>query len=252
MRNDKMKKVLRKCFGKEKEERFHAIAMLIISFLFISIVVIVVRINDEQSLEKVPENSLSPTASNIPNIIDELEENIDDTVDLEAEINYSYLYTFTLDQTQEVITGKRFDEKEIFTVVSSNGNQEYVKFNGNYLEKKEGKYHLVDELSPNIMYSNLDLLFEVLEEMIPDVSINQYTYMIPTLELLKAYYKDSTFTAPNTYNSVVITRNNQTIEKIQLDYSNFYSFLQGRSVYYVIEMEFNKVGTTEDFMIHLD
>ncbi|MDE5587266.1 MAG: hypothetical protein K2I72_02720 [Bacilli bacterium] len=248
-----MKEVFSKCFGKEKEERWNAVAMLLIFGIFLAVIIVIARTTSNVEMTK-PEETV-PTPS--PTVTPELEKQ-DPDIDLELpdqnyEVNYSYLFTFTLDGIQEIITGKRLDSKEIFSIINSEGTTEYARLSENYLKKENGTYHLTSISSSNLVYADLDPLLEILEDLTPNIERNQYVYSVPTSELLKSYHNNTTLVDPNnTYNTVVVQRGENSIERIDLDYSNLYSLINGVLGQYTIAMEFNHVGTTEDFTIRID
>lgn len=252
--NSLIKEIFAKCFGKEKDERWNAVAMLLIFFLFLAVVIVIARTNNNQNTLKPEEVEQTPTPSLTATPDLEEEPGIDQEIgNGNYEVNYSYLYTFTLNGVQEIITGKRLDSKEIFSIINTEGTVEYARLSENYLKKENGSYHLTNLPSTNLVYANLDPLLEILEELIPSIEINQYIYNVPTSEILKSYHNNSTLVDQNnTYNRVVITRGENTIERIDLDYSNLYSLLNGIAGNYNITMEFNNVGTTEDFTIRID
>lgn len=246
-----LRKIFQKSFGKDKNERFNAIAMLIIFGLFIAIFSITVRNVDIPEEEKKLDNTSNPIINSTmsPTNPGNLEENIEDGT---YEVNYSYLYTFNLNGKEEIITGKRLDSKEIFTIINTDGSTEYAKVSENYLKKEKDKYQLVDSPSPHLTYTNLDSLLEILDELTPNINQNQYTYYVPTNTILRSYYPNSTqFDSMDTYNTVVITKNENILEKIDIDYSSLYSLLNGTTTSYTITMVFNNIGTTEDFTIRI-
>ena len=58
MKKEDWKALLKKCFGKEKDDRLHAIAMLIIWGIFIAIVILMIRLSP--SRETSSNNSTTP------------------------------------------------------------------------------------------------------------------------------------------------------------------------------------------------
>lgn len=251
MKNSLWKEVLSKCFGREKDERWNAVAMLIIFGFFISILIMILRVGGNTTSQAMSNVTSSPTSTVTPT---STAGSSDLELDQEQEsgnyeINYSYLYNFTFGEETETITGKRLDQKEIFTIINQTGSTDYARLSENYLQKENGKYHLVEIPSRNLIYANLDPLIAALEELTPNINLNQYTYYVPTSTLLTAYHKDlGLVDSNNTYNTVIITRNDNTIESIDIDYSALSTLLSGTASYQV-HMEFNHVGTTEDFTI---
>lgn len=260
MNKSKLKEVINliwtKCFSKQKDERLHAIAMLVLFGIFIVILVALLRTDSSTPLPNAGETSRTPEVSQTPEVsTEELEEDgkIDETYSYE--INYSYLYTFTRNGiVEEVITGRRLDDKEIFTIVGSNSTTDYARLSDNYLKKEQGKYKLIERPSNNLLYANLDPLIDTLYSLNPtSIEANRYTYQVSTKNLLDLYHPDSTLVAsPTSYNTVVITQNNNLISKIDVDFSNLATLLNGLSETYTMSLEFNNVGTTEDFNISIN
>jgi len=252
MKNSLWKEILGKCFGREKDERWNAVAMLIIFSFFLGILIIMLRMGgatpNENNSHTTPSftPTLTPTPTTDSGDVDLGQEKESGNY----EINYSYLYTFTSSAGVETVTGKRLDQKEIFTIITQIGSTDYARVSDNYLQKENGKYHLVEMPSRNLIYANLDPLISILEELTPNINLNQYTYYVPTSMLLSAYHKDlGLIDSSDTYNTVIVTRNSNTIEAIEADYSSLSTLLNGTTNSYTIHMEFNHVGTTEDFTI---
>ena len=252
MKNSLWKEILNKCFGSEKDERWNAVAMLIIFGFFISILIIMLRVSETTSNQHNSStvSSPTPTLTSTPTA-DSSDIQLDQDQETgNYEINYSYLYTFTSNEEIETITGKRLDQKEIFTLINQMGSTDYARLSENYLQKENGEYHLVEMPSRNLIYANLDPLISILEELTPDINLNQYTYYVPTSMLLGAYHKDlGLIDSSNNYNIVVVTRNSNAIESIDADYSALSTVLNETTNLYTVHMEFNHVGTTEDFTI---
>ncbi len=248
MKNNQWKEILNKCFGHEKDERWNAVAMLLIFAFFLGILIFMLRQNGTTPTLENPKNTPSPTPISTASPSDT---NVNQEENLGShEINYSYLYTFTLNDTKETITGKRLDQKEIFTLINQTGSSDYARVSDNYLKKENEVYHLVEIPSRNLIYANLDPLIAALEELTPDINSNQYTYYVPTSILLTAYHKDLGLIDSNhTLNTIVITRNDTTIEAIDVDYSSLSTLISGTNNQYTIHMEFNHVGTTKNFTI---
>ena len=66
MKSDEVKEILKKCFGKEKDTRYHAIAMLSIYAFIFMILIIFIRVGGSTS-----NNDLDDTDSEDNNEIDE-------------------------------------------------------------------------------------------------------------------------------------------------------------------------------------
>ena len=117
MKKEEISTVLKKCFGKEKDDRYHAIAMLCLYGIFLTIIVVMIRIGgtnqSPEITDKTPNNSINNTSNNnIP--VTTPDNNNDNQSNITSnEINYSYSYTITYNGNSEVFLGKKIDEKEI-------------------------------------------------------------------------------------------------------------------------------------------
>lgn len=258
MKKEDIKELLKKCFGKEKDEQLNAIVMLTIMMIFIAILVIILRVGANTTKNEPTNNQTKTQAPTQDSTkpIDDLEK---DSLNEEGkqtgnyEINYSYLYTFNLNGVQEIITGKKLDSKEIFTIVNEEGSKDYAKLSDNYLIKNQNSYHLTTIPSSNLLYASIDDLIDILDSYTPNIELNQYTYYIPNSDLISIYRKELSNTQmEEKYNPVTITINNDRIEKIVMNYSNLYEVINKVPGTYLITLEFNNIGTTEDFTIRID
>lgn len=246
------KELWKKCFGKEKDERAHAIAMLAIYGMFILILIIIVRvggsnIDDTNNTTSTP--TPIPTSTSTPNTnITESEtepeiENFD--------INYSYIFTVQNNDKKEVFTGKRLDDKEIFTVINEQGSKDYAKLSDNYLIKENGEYHLIDSPSTNLIYTDMDKIISLTEKGTLTRTNNIYNYVIPTSEIMKMYNPDNVEAIDvNLTDQITITVENDTIKAIEINYNNYWNIMnKNNTSQLIIKMEFNNVGTTENFEV---
>lgn len=246
------KELLKKCFGKEKDDRYHAVAMLILYGIFFFIIIIMIRVSPTSTNETNPSPSPSSTATNNPTsgIIDQEnnatteDENLSDET---FEINYSYIFTVENNGTKEVFTGKRLDDKEIFTYITSGGSTDYARLSSNYLIKENGEYHLVDSPSQNLKYTDIDTIISLTEKGTLTKNENIYQYSIPTSEVL-AMYDSNQIADATMYDTVIITLENNVIKTIDINFSNYASIINGNvTTNLTVKMEFNQVGTTENF-----
>ena len=110
MKKEDWKALLKKCFGKEKDERLHAIAMLIIWGIIILILVIMIRLSptpDNQNSTTPNDNKDSQTQVETPGIGNNNGNDESSSPTESFEVNFSYIYTVTNNGVQEVITGKK-------------------------------------------------------------------------------------------------------------------------------------------------
>lgn len=250
MNKTDFKELLKKCFGKEKDERYHAIAMLILYGLFFLVIIIMIRVSPTTTKENNPSSSPSPTITNDPTsgITNKDTTTEDQNLSNETfEINYSYIFTVENNGTKEIFTGKKLDDKEIFTYITSSGSTDYARLSNNYLIKENGEYHLVDSPSQNLKYTDMDTIISLTEKGTLTRNENIYQYSIPTSEVLSMYDSNQIADA-NIYDTITITLENNTIKTIDINFSNYASIINGNvATNLTVKMEFNQVGTTENF-----
>ena len=136
MKKEEVKEILKKCFGKEKDDRYHAIAMLAIYGIFILILVLVIRLGGSNSSNMVSNPTTSPTTT--PTASGTTSPTNNGTISSSIsngnnDINYSYSYTITYNGVSEVYLGKKIDDKEKFTLVKDGTTTNYSIIDDNNL-----------------------------------------------------------------------------------------------------------------------
>jgi len=245
--------LLKKCFGKEKNERYHASAMLIIYGIFITILVVSVRSAPKQT----PNNNLSqtptptPTINSITDGIIKEEEKQESIQQPENEINYSYVFTVQNNNKREIITGKKIDDKKIFTIINEIGSTDYAKLSNNYLKKENGNYHIIENPSNNLKYLNVEDIIELTLNTNSVQNGNVLTYTIPSYRIMKMYHPDRSIDSVDgtLMDYISMTLENNQLKKIDINFSNYYTVLNIYPSTLLITMEFSNIGTTEDFNI---
>lgn len=258
MNNIDWKELWKKCFGKEKNDRYHAIAMLAIYGIFFVILIVFVRMspttddnnqsttNNGSNNSPVVENNETKDPTN--NIIDNSSKDEEVDINEDFEINYSYVYTVENNGIKEVFTGKRLDDKEIFTYINTNGSSDYAKLSGNYLKKEDGEYKLVDEPSSTLKYLDMDKIIALTEKANLTKDGNIYKYAVPTKEVLSIYGYEQMVS--DAIDKIIISLENGIIKTIDIDFSNYNYVINGNiAANLIIRMEFNNVGTTENFNV---
>lgn len=241
--------LLKKCFGKGKDDRYHAIAMLIIYGVFILIVIAVVRLggnnaslNTNKEIKNTPSPTVTPEAK---------KETTSDPTDISSDVNYSYSYTITFDGNTEVYLGKKIDDKEKFTLIKNGESKEYAILDGNYLKLEDGKYHITDKLDNYFKYCDITKTLTLIQNSIPTESSDSVIYSVTNYDISKQFGGNILETDSKT-NKVEITSNNGVLKSIDLDYSNYISTLLNSSHTLKIKMELANIGTTDNFDIKLN
>ena len=259
MKKEEWIKILKKCFGKEKDERWHAGAMLIIYGIFITFVIVSVRTAPSTTNQQGTNQTTTPTNTPVstPNsntsITDGIikEETQETIPSQEYEINYSYVFTIQNNEYKEVITGKKLDDKEIFTIIDTTGSTDYAKLSDNYLKKENGEYHIVESPSNNLKYVNVEDIIELTLNTTPTQTENIYTYTVPSYQVMKMFHPDRSIDSIDgtLMDTIILTTENDNLKKIDINFSNYYTALSIYPSTLIITMEFSNIGTTEDFNI---
>lgn len=256
MNKKEFKELYNKCFGKNKDDRYHAIAMLSIYGVFILILVIMIRLSpiatSDDKTNKDNNQDKTPITDKNNNSTDNnsTDDNSSQSDDIQSsDVNYSYVYTIDNSGIKEVVTGKKVDDKEIFTLITSSGSKDYARLSNNYLEKVEGNYHLIDSPSNNLIYTEINTIISLTECGILTKNDNVYTYVIPTTETLKAFNNVAEVSSDLT-DTIVVTTENNLIKSININFNNYRTAINNNNPTNLnISMEFNNLGTTKDFDI---
>ncbi len=250
MKNKEWKEILKKCFGKEKDDRYHAVAMLAIYGIFILILIVLIRIggnNSTQLHENSPSTS-SPTSTATSSPSSDIpEENPSSNIG-ENDINYSYSYTVSYNGISEVYLGKRIDDKEKFTLVKDGITTDYAILSDNYLILENGTYHITENPSRFLKYCDIEDILVLVENEIPTENNGVIKYTVSNKNLATTY-KDDLSIDNEQLNSIQLYTSGEILKSADLDFSNYISSIQGTSVTLTIHMEFADIGTTEDFEI---
>jgi len=195
-------------------------------------------------------DSLEPTPSTTQNPTDETTTEPESTDILESlnQKNYHFTYTIQQNNETEIIDGKVNGSKAVFTILG-NQKEEYAKVSDNYLKKENGEYKIISsEIRAYFSYINNSALSEILEISMMEEKDNIQTYSIDTTDLLDEYtdieydgfddFKDDTIK--------IYKNKEQQIEKIELDYSNYFSYVNEQATTFKVTMEFSDYGNIEE------
>lgn len=248
MKQKEWKEILKKCFGKEKDDRYHAIAMLAIYGVFILILVIFIRVggsSTNQTTIKEPNQTSSPS-TNSPTT-NPIPENPTTNPSIN-DINYSYSYTITYNGVSEVYLGKKIDEKEKFTLIRNGITTNYAILNDNYLILEDGVYHITENPSKFFKYCDIEKILNLVENEIPTQNEERIKYTVSN-QSLSSIYRDVLSLDNGQSNMIQLSLSDNILKGLDLDFSNYFTSIEGIAVSFLIHMEFADIGTTEDFEI---
>ncbi len=250
-KNEKME-LLKKCFGKQKDDRYHAIAMLILYGIFILVIIIMIRVagtpSNNDSTNTPDANDSKLTSPSLPNEQQEPSSSSQDIVG--NDINYSYSYTILYNGTSEVYLGKKVDNKEKFTLIKDGGTTNYAILDDNYLILENNSYHITNNPSEFFKYCDVEAILLAIENAIPTQNQETIKYQVSNKEL-SVIFHDTLLVDNEQNNSIQLSLVDQNLKYIDLDISNYISAIKGESTTVTIHMEFVDIGTTEDFEIPL-
>ena len=248
MKKNEWKEILKKCFGKEKDDRYHAMAMLAIYGVFILILVIFIRVggsSTNQSMIKEPNENSSPSTT-IPTSKPTPE--VPTTNPSISDINYSYSYTITYNGISEVYLGKKIDEKEKFTLIRNGITTDYAILNDNYLILENGIYHITENPSKFFKYCDIEKILNLVESEIPTENEGRIKYTVSN-QSLSSIYRDVLLLDNEQGNMIQLSLSDNMLKGLDLDFSNYLTSIEGTVVSFLVHMEFADIGTTEDFEI---
>ena len=239
------KDFLKKAFGKEKDERVHAIVMLGVYAIFILIVILVIRTGNTTDVE----NKNNKQETNIKEDINE--ETKDKKKNIESDINYSYSYKVEFDDEVETYLGKKLDDKEKFSYIKNDKTVEYAIYKDNYLILEDGIYHITDKLDGYFKYCDMEKVLTLIEEETPNVE-NSYVYDISSSKIASIFEDELTDFDNEKNNKIEMTIEDNNLKTVTMDLSNYISNILKKNHKLIITMEFANVGTTEDFDIKMN
>ena len=251
MKKEEVKEILKKCFGKEKDDRYHAIAMLAIYGIFILILVLVIRLGGSNSSNMVSNPTTSPTTT--PTASGTTSPTNNGTISSSTsngnnDINYSYSYTITYNGVSEVYLGKKIDDKEKFTLVKDGTTTNYAILDDNYLILENDIYHITESPSRLFKYCDAEKILTLIENEIPTENNGVTKYSVSSQNIASSFHESLSIDSEKT-NAIQLVFSNDTLKSIDLDLSNYLSSLEGVSITLTIHMEFADIGTTSDFDI---
>ena len=244
MKNKAFSEILKKCFGKEKDERYHAIAMLAIYAIFILIVVLMIRLSGAtgSSQEKKPTPTPTPTVTPAPTDNPTTEE--DQKTDIVGnDVNYSYSYRITINGETEVYLGKKIDDKEKFTLIKNGVTTDYAILNDNYLKLENGIYNITQKPSEYFKYCDVEKILNLIENEQSDTN-----YLISNTKL-SSVFNDKLKVDNNQNNEIKLTITDNVLKSIDFNLNNYITSVTSEAKTLTIHMEFADIGTTEDFEI---
>lgn len=247
MDTKKLKEILKKSFGKEKDTRLHAIVMLCIYAIFMAVLVIVIRVGGSNT--NLENNDNTSTDTNINN---EIKEELDQNSEENSDINYTYSYLIEYDGIKENYIGSRINNKQKFTYMKDNNTFEYAIIGNNYLILKDGIYHITDKLDSYFKYCDAEKILEIVDTYHNEGSEEENKYNVNTMDIASKFNDSLTNYCGANTNLISLKIENDNLKEVNMNLDNYISCIEGNNHSLNIKMEFASIGTTEDFEIKMN
>lgn len=246
-----LKEILKKCFGKEKDNRYHAIAMLIIYGIFMLILIVTIRLGSNNTTETDKKDEFLSSTPLVTSNPTNTPSSDNDTFNSNENINYSYSYTVSYNGSNEVFLGKRVGNKEKITYIKDNVINNYAILNDNYLILENGTYHITNNFSSLFKYCDISEILSLVDDEIPTENGGIISYQVSNTKLAISF-KDKITVNNELNNNIIITTTNNQLKAVDLDLTNYISSKEGITNTLTIHMEFVDIGTTDDFDVSIN
>lgn len=230
-----------------KEERIKNGIMFFIMILFFGFLVMSIRTNDTTLKDNKEKNN---------NVIDdntsETTNSVIDGVDFLRKNNFSYIYTFETENKKEKITGKIYNSKEKFTLISENETLECARLGEDYFVLKDNNYQFSEIPTTNLLYSNIESLTSLLEMSLFEEKKERWEFEIDPIDMFDIYNPDFSYDSFSDYgtDNAYIYYNGNTISKIKLNLDNYQKTITNDSnAKLQITLEYFDYSKQEDFDI---
>lgn len=166
----------------------------------------------------------------------------------------SYNFTYTVDNNNQIsiIEGKTYNNKQKFSIIENGVKQEYAKLEDSYLKLGENEYEILKgDINDYFKYLELNDIIEFTEYSIFEEKDDTKTYEIDVPDLIDKYNFELEYDSFSDFksDSITVEYDKNNIEKITLDYSNYFSYITNSTYKFKVTMTFNSYGQVEDFEI---
>ena len=166
----------------------------------------------------------------------------------------SYNFTYTVDNNNQIsiIEGKVYNNKQKFWIIENGIKQEYAKLEDNYMHLINGTYEILKgDINEYFKYLELNDIIEFTEYSIFEEKDDTKTYEIDVPDLIDKYNFELEYDSFSDFksDSITVEYDKNNIEKITLDYSNYFSYITNSNYKFKVTMNFNSYGKIENFEI---
>lgn len=206
-----------------------------------------VTVNQESTEQKnKPESTPTPTAT--PENTENKETSLFDSLDSN---NYHFTYTVTQNEKIEIIDGKINGNKMKFSIIGEQ-KEEYARVSENYLKLNNGTYQILEtEIRSYFRYIKVEEMKKVMDNSITKTEGNNKTVAVDITDLIEMYTEEEYdgFEEFKDDKIIIYFDENQKIEKIELDYSNYFTHLNNQPSIFKVVMDFDQYGQIEELEI---
>lgn len=198
-------------------------------FLGIYLILFIVIITSNQKNNITKENKID-------------KDNIQNTKQLEN-ANFEYKYTIILDDLTCIYNGKKYEHKDLYTLICNSEEKYYYTNNGITLVKENDKYVLTDKIYYLFDYLEIDNILKILKNVVKDN--NMYTITNIKLGDITTIFNNS-----NQTNQVnIYYDSNKNISKIELNLLNYAKYVGKANDKAQIILEYFSYGKVNNFNI---
>lgn len=217
--------------------------LAIIGIIFFVVLAIIAR-NNNSSMSS---NEQDDSVNNVVEKENQQEES-------EEDINYKFTYTVNNNGNISVIEGKRYNNKEKFSIIENGSKQEYARLDTSYMKLFNDNYEILKEdINDYFKYIDINSVKEILEysNYEEDEEDDIENYSIDITDLIDRYNFELDYNGFDDFDddSVILTRRNNNIVSIEMDYSNYFTYVNNSTYTFKVTMNFSSYGKVEDFDI---
>lgn len=228
-------------------ERKKAILFFSIYFVFFLVLISMVRLNRSDNLNQ---------DTNHPNSSPEI--TVSPNNPTSQKNNYRYIYTYQINGNTIVYNGKKYQNKESFTMIQNQQANAYYRLNNRYYKQKNSQY--VSSENPYLYSQFLDLnqlTTSLKTAKIQSEEKNKTTYAVSALDIYDEYFPDFSYNAFSLEkikdDKIIVTTAENRITKVEFYLSNsfaYYGQTIGKDYSEVnIVLEYFDFGNISDFNI---
>lgn len=234
-----------------QNERMSGGLMFVLFLIFFGTLVVMIRTAPTKDKNgPLPSGSPSSSTGELDNG-DQSQEGKFDFVDLQG---YRYIYTFEMGDQKEMITGKKYGDKEKFTILTGDKSIEGGRLKDQYLTKDNGQYVFSAPPSQNLGYTTSEFLNGLYRFTLSYEEKKTSTiYTVDPLDVIDLLDSDIQYDPFGTYkeDEMEIYEKEGKVTKVVLKLDHYMDLAsKGTTKSLKITLEYDEIGTLEDFELN--